>query len=345
MVRLRGVLVDLPNWLGDVLHALPAVRRLAAALPHGALAVALPEPFLPLARLAGLTAVARPEAAGWGWGRASWRGRVGVAVTARHSTRAKLLVAATGAPRRLASRGRGAALLGLETFPVDRRLHQRHDLDGALAALGIPPAADGVFRLGLPAPLRRHGERWRQRVASGAPVAALLPGASNNPAKRYPAAAYGEVARRLLGSGVVPVVLGGPGDEELVAALSRVPGVRLAPLALPLDLAAAVLAACDVAVGNDSGLTHLAAAVGCPTVALYGPTDPARTAPVGGATVLVAGTFRTAASWDTLPPGQVAAVAAALARRAALAEEPPTGYHARGGGPLAQLAEQGTLNP
>lgn len=345
MVTARGVLVDLPNWLGDVLHALPAVQRLAAALPDGAVAVALPKALLPLARLAGVPTVVRPPRAAWRWGRVTWGGRLAVAVTARHSTRAKLLVAATGARRRLASAGRGAAVLGLETFSVDRRLHQRHDLDGALAALGIARVGNEPFRLALPASLRRQGERWRQRVGRGKRLAALLPGSSNHPAKRYPVTAYGQVARRLLARGVVPVVLGGPGDEELAAVLARVPGVRLAPLAMPLDLAAGILAACDVAVGNDSGLTHLAAAVGCPTVALYGPTDPVRTAPVGGATVLAVADFRNEESWATLPPDEVAAVAAAMADRAVLARERPRRYDAGGGGPLAQLAEQGTLNP
>jgi len=41
-----------------------------------------------------------------------------------------------------------------------------------------------------------------------------------------------------------------------------------------------------VAVGNDSGLSHLAAVVGCPTIAIFGPTDPDRTGPVGGGEVL-----------------------------------------------------------
>jgi len=63
-------------------------------------------------------------------------------------------------------------------------------------------------------------------------------------------------------------------------------GGRLVPGDLALDEVAALLAACAAAVGNDSGLTHLAAAAACPTVALFGPTDPARTAPVGGATIL-----------------------------------------------------------
>jgi ADP-heptose:LPS heptosyltransferase len=61
-------------------------------------------------------------------------------------------------------------------------------------------------------------------------------------------------------------------------------------------------------VGNDSGLTHLAAVVGCPTVALFGPTEPARTAPVGPAVIVralppagVGGTR----SLDTLSPADV----------------------------------------
>ncbi len=348
MMGPRRALLDLPNWLGDVLHALPAVQRLATATAGWQLLVAVPEAFLPLARLVGVAAVARPPAAGWRWARRALAGDLALALTARHSTRAKLLLAGTSARRKLASRGRGAALVGLETFAVDRSLHQRHDLDAALAALGLAGVDERPYRLQLPAALRHQGERWRARVRKGGPLAVLLPGSSHQPDKRYPTVAYAEVARRLLAQGVTPAMLGGPGDEAVVSVLAQVEGVRLAPVAVPVDFAAAVLAVCDVAIGNDSGLTHLAAVVGCPTVALYGPTDPARTAPVGGATILATKGFHGAASWASLPPAEVAAVACAVLERppgGGLAARGRRQYDADGGGPLAQLAEQGTLNP
>jgi ADP-heptose:LPS heptosyltransferase len=113
-------------------------------------------------------------------------------------------------------------------------------------------------------------------------------------------------------------VVVGPGEEALAAHLAGSSGARVAPTAWRLEETAALLAACDAAVGNDSGLTHLAAVVGCPTVALFGPTEPARTAPVGPAVIVQApspvGTGGPR-SLDTLPPADVVdAVQELLAR-------------------------------
>jgi ADP-heptose:LPS heptosyltransferase len=55
---------------------------------------------------------------------------------------------------------------------------------------------------------------------------------------------------------------------------------------LPLPQLAAKLAAAALYIGNDSGVTHLAAAAGAPTIALFGPTDPATWAPIGTVRVL-----------------------------------------------------------
>ncbi|TAM56920.1 MAG: lipopolysaccharide heptosyltransferase family protein [Acidobacteria bacterium] len=280
------VLVDLPNWLGDFVHSLPALAALRAANRGGETAALLPAAHAPLASLLGVNVITRPTGVGFSWARRRLRHRFDVALTARHSTRAKLLLAGAGAPVRLASRGRGAAALGLTTFEVVRARHQRHDLDLALARLGLPGAAAAPFRLPLPDHLRRQGLRQRALLGDMPGMVALLPATRGVDAKRYPIDRFVAVAQALDAEGVALVVVVGPGEEHVAAPLVANARARVAPTAWALDEIAALLAACDAAVGNDSGLTHLAAAVGCPTVALFGPTAPARTAPVGGALVL-----------------------------------------------------------
>jgi lipopolysaccharide heptosyltransferase II len=279
------LLVDLPNWLGDLVHALPALLSLRRGNHDGETWALLPAGHVPLARLLGLEVIERPTGAGFRFGR-RLRGRFDVAVTARHSTRAKLLLAGIGAPLRLASRGRGAAALGLATFPVVRSRHQRHDLDGALLALGVPAPGDGRFLLPLPADLVAVGSRHRWLLGDGSPIVAMLPATRGGNGKQYPLERYEVVARKLVRAGTAVVVIVGPGEEALATRLAGSSGALVAPTAWPLGETAALLAACDAAVGNDSGLTHLAAVVGCPTVALFGPTEPGRTAPVGPAVIL-----------------------------------------------------------
>lgn len=214
------LLIDLPNWLGDLVHALPALRAMVRANREGETTLLLPEAHLPLGRGFGVGVVARPPGAGWTWARRTIGASFEVALTARHSTRAKLLLAATSAVRRLASAGRGAGWLGLETFPVCRRHHQRHDLDGALALLGLPPVADEAGDLPLSAACRRAGKQALSELTGGQGGVVLCPGARHLPAKRYPAERFAAVGRALRRAGWAVLVLGGPGEEPLLESVA-----------------------------------------------------------------------------------------------------------------------------
>ena len=312
------VLVDLPNWLGDLVHALPALARLHQGNRGGQTWALLPAAHTPLVRLLGVHVIERPPGAGFRFGR-GLHGRFDAVLTARHSTRAKLLLAGTGARLRLASRGRGAAVIGLTTFQVVRSRHQRHDLDAALQTLGLRAVGDEAYLLPLPAGLAALGLRQRRLLADSSRAVALLPATRGANGKRYPMGHFTEVAAALAAAGVAPVVVVGPGEEWLAASLAESVGARVVPTAWPLEQTAATLAACDAAVGNDSGLTHLAAVVGCPTVALFGPTDPARTAPVGSTVVLRAPAPDGAGKpqrLDLLHPAEVVGAVEALLRQA-----------------------------
>ncbi len=120
------------------------------------------------------------------------------------------------------------------------------------------------------------------------PLLALAPGAKSI-GKRWPAHRYAMVASRLIGpEGILAdgsvVLLGSPEErEEIGPILAGLPERRVIDLVGRTDLllAAAWLARADLYIGNDSGLTHLAAAAGTPTLALFGPGLPARYRPWG----------------------------------------------------------------
>ena len=92
-----------------------------------------------------------------------------------------------------------------------------------------------------------------------------------------------DVARHVEEIGLRPVLLGAPGEDQDHAAFvkERVPGVIDLTGKTPLSVAAGILSGAQVAVGNDSALSHLAAACGVPVVVVFGPTDPALTSPRG----------------------------------------------------------------
>ncbi len=311
------------------MHALPAVEVLLAANRQGETTFVLPAGHAPLVRLFPARVVARPPKAAFRFGRSL--PSFDVAVTFRHSTRAKLLLAALPEAEAWASRGRGSKLLGLRTFAVDRTRHQRHDFDGALVSLGLPPVDGNPVRLRFPS----GGEGARRLVV-------LLPGSLGPASKRYPPAGYLEIGRELAAAGLPVVVVVGPRDTTLGQWLARgVRGELLSPHAGLWEVAQ-VLAEARLVVGNDSGLTHLAAALGSPTLALFGPTSPARTAPQPG-WVLQAPDFARR-GWGGLSPAWVV-LACQLLLSGDLQAEGLMSTINDGGGPLAQLAEQGTLNP
>ncbi|HEY4775037.1 MAG TPA: lipopolysaccharide heptosyltransferase II [Xanthobacteraceae bacterium] len=151
------------------------------------------------------------------------------------------------------------------------------------AALALPagaalPAQWPLPKLAVPA---AELARWRQNMnlaPGGRPVVALAPGAVG-PSKRWPAAYYGELAASLAAETEV-WVLGGPAEAGIAADISAAyPGVRNLT-GSDLRQAILALAAADVAVSNDSGLLHVAAALGTPTIGIFGPTSPWHWAPL-----------------------------------------------------------------
>lgn len=105
---------------------------------------------------------------------------------------------------------------------------------------------------------------------------ALHPG-SGSPSKNWPFPRFVDAARRLTRGAPWLLVLG-PAEEDVAP-----PPDALVARGWPLRRLAAALSAAGLFLGNDSGASHLAAAAGAPTLALFGPTDPLVWAPVGGA--------------------------------------------------------------
>jgi len=121
-------------------------------------------------------------------------------------------------------------------------------------------------------------------VAAGA-FAVLLPGTSDFGAfKRWPPARFGELARLLRAeTGLAPLVAAGPGQEALADEVVAAAGgaAARAPATGTLHELMALLRASALVVGADSGPVAIAAVAGVPTVALFGPKDPAVYAPPG----------------------------------------------------------------
>ncbi len=131
-------------------------------------------------------------------------------------------------------------------------------------------------------------EAYADELTAGkGPILALAP-AANWVGKTWPVERFSQVAMKLLRdygplTGGRLMVLGGPGDEKLARALKDVAGKGMIDLAGKADLITsyACLKRARLFIGNDSGAMHLAAAAGCPTIGLFGPSDERLYAPWG----------------------------------------------------------------
>jgi heptosyltransferase II len=158
----------------------------------------------------------------------------------------------------------------------ERKLPRMIDRMGALA---LPKAASlpaewPLPELKVPA---REVDAWciRQGLSDDdPPIVTLSPGAVGA-GKAWPAAHYAELARALIKDGASVWILGGPNETPLAKQIISTAGSRVRDLTSnDLRNAILALAAADVAVTNDSGLMHVSAAIGTPTVAIFGPTSP-----------------------------------------------------------------------
>ena len=158
----------------------------------------------------------------------------------------------------------------------ERKLPRMIDRMGALAmAKGATlPAEWPLPELKVPAD---DVARWRARrglAADGRPIVTLSPGAVGA-GKAWPAGHYSELARALTQDGASVWVLGGPNETPLAKQIVDAAGRGVRDLTgNDLRNAILALAAADVAVTNDSGLMHVSAAIGTPTIAIFGPTSP-----------------------------------------------------------------------
>lgn len=178
----------------------------------------------------------------------------------------------------------------LYTLRAERRLvlphggHSRHRVVELAETVGLaetPPAPCLWWR-------EAHSANAERLLPDGAPILGIGPTA-NWPGKVWPADRFAETVAALTAPGAPlaqarVAVFGGP-EERLQAAplLRAIPRDRRVDLVGKVDLptAAACLARCRLFIGNDSGLMHMAAAVGVPTLGLFGPSPEALYAPWG----------------------------------------------------------------
>ena len=308
------LLVRAPNWLGDIVMALPAIAGIRRHFSSDTLAVAVPTDLARVfSAVPGVDAIVPLGGARGELGSRAWRehaqiiasGRFDTVILFPNSFHAAWVAKRARVPERWGYRTdlRGWLLTKAVRRPRRRRGEVRHQAEyfqDLVRGLGIDPVPPDP-RVTVSLDLRARAGELLERHGGDPPaiIIGIAPGAAYGHAKRWPPDRFAELIamlRRELDA--TCVLVGSTGDRDAGYAIESwlasarqaagsssgsAPRGRVVNLIGRTDLLMlmGVLACCRVVVSNDSGAMHLAAALGLPVTAVFGPTDERATAPLG----------------------------------------------------------------
>ena len=290
---MKKALIVAPSWIGDTIMAQPLFARLHAKHPGLQLDALAPRWVAPvLQRMAEITDIVDSP---FGHGQLSLkaRWRLGRDLAARdydavyvlpNSLKSALVPFMAGIPLRV-------GFIGESRYGL---INRRHTLDKTALPLMVERFAQLAEAPGasLPRPIShptiRSTAAEQQNTLSQlglerpSRIVAFCPGAEYGPAKRWPAAHFAELAKKLAEQGCAIWLFGSPKDHAVAEEIAQLaPGLcRNLCGATSLDQAVDLLALADLVVCNDSGLMHVAAALDRPLVTLYGSSSPGFTPPL-----------------------------------------------------------------
>ena len=295
------ILIIKPSALGDIVQGLPILHGLRAVHPDAHIAWMVRPAYADVIRgHPALDEVIEFDRKYFGRFGRSWpatrdfvrwliglaRRRFDLVVDVQGLFRSGLFALATLAPRRMGfSRARefGWLFYNQRVRPAPGVIHavDRNYLFAApLGFAHIPP----TFELPIGEPARAS---VRRRLAEAGlppdrPVGVLVPGSTWG-SKRWPADRFARVAENLADRGMAVILSGAPNETDVAAAVRQSCRAKVLDWSGRTNLkeVMALLERAAIVVTNDSGPMHLAAALGRPMVAVFGPTDPARTGPYG----------------------------------------------------------------
>jgi len=300
---MERLLIRGTNWIGDVVMTLPAVASLRKTWPAARISI-LAKPwvaeiyrlcpdvdevilFQEPGRHAGIIGRLRLAAE-------LRKTPFDCAILLQNAIEAAILTRLAGIPLRAGYNSDGRGLLLTHSVQRTKAVRQVHQIDYYLEmvkALGCMSAGRGV-RLHLGGDYDAIAERLLTEygIEAGQPLIGLAPGAAYGPAKKWFPERFAWVVDRLIDdTGGRALLFGSGGDKESTTAVARSSRHGVIDIAGRTNLkeAIALIARCTLFLSNDSGLMHVAGALGIPTVAIFGSTNPVTTAPAGERSVVV----------------------------------------------------------
>ncbi len=300
---IERLLIRGTNWIGDVVMTLPALAAIRARWPQARISV-LAKPWVAdVYRLSpDIDEVIVFEESGR---HAKARGKIRLAgelrqkrfdcaILLQNAIEAAIIATLAGIPRRAGYNSDGRGLLLTHSVRRTEAIRRVHQIDYYLEmarALGCPP----VTREALLQPGGEYGALAealfsRFGIAANIPMIGVSPGAAYGPAKRWFPERFAAVADALIEEyHAQAIVFGSGGDRPSAAEVQKNSRHRLIDISGKTNLreAIALISRCSVFISNDSGLMHVSGALGVPTVAIFGSTNPTTTSPAGQKSVVI----------------------------------------------------------
>lgn len=292
VLRQGRILLIKPSSLGDIVHALPVVSAIKARWPGAHLTWVVKRQWSELVhRVEGVDRVWPVDGGAVSWLTQGWAlrsERFDLAVDLQGLFRSGVVTWLSGVPRRLGFANGREGSPWFYTMRVAVPTREMHAVDRYLLiaeAMGVCTQGARQFRFNI-----READRALVRnILSDKGVSADQPWLAMNVSarwvtKRWPLSSFAGVLDRLHAEGRGPVVVIGSAEDrrdvEALRAMTTTPFIDLTG-AIPLGCLPALLSKAAAMITNDSGPMHLAAALGIPVVALFGPTSEVRTGPYG----------------------------------------------------------------
>jgi lipopolysaccharide heptosyltransferase I len=285
----KRILIIKPSSLGDIVDAMPAVGAIRRRFQKAHLAWLVKAEWAPI--LAGHPSIDQVLSVPFRWNRIgalirSVRADFDLVVDLQGLLRSALLGAVSGAPERVGFSDAREGAAFFYSQPVVVPPSTPHAVDRCLAvaaAIGAktdPPTFD---LLTSPDAQTRVNQFLRDAGLAGNRLIVVFHATARWNHKRWPPERFAKVADAVAAQGGAPVFIGAASEREDIARIgammARLPVNAAGALTLPES--AELMRRASFCVCNDSGPMHLAAAVGTPTIALFGPTDPKRVGPYG----------------------------------------------------------------
>ncbi len=285
------ILIRATNWVGDAIMALPALRAVRMRFPDAEITI-LARPYVAAIykdqEVCDNTMFVENKRDIVGELRAQ---KFDVALLLQNAFEAAWIAWRAGIPERIGYARDGRSLLLTKAVAVPKPgeipAHEQYYYLELLRRAGWLDSLPGesFIKLNVPEENRQRAEDFlvSAGVNHGSMRIAIGAGASYGSAKCWPPDRFAELANRLQMQAQADVILFGTSGEAAVSSAIAAgmdhPPIDLTGKTAIHDLPA-ILSQCHLFIGNDSGAMHVAAAVGLPVVAVFGPTDPFGTAPV-----------------------------------------------------------------